>query len=300
MSYQASVSRLPSIRVNPGAVLSLLKRHWLDLLLGLLALLSFSFFIYGYVAIESTTRVNAPLAKLAEGTALRKRHGATSFEKLAAGDDLFNMDAIWVDQGDGAIIAIGKARWKIAGSSLVILKRTFKRSLLMNGDGAVMQVIHGNIPESTKTLDDLNSLSFQKTPTRIENVDNIPTPKFTLEDMKAAAKHSATPLYPPPKLRIYEHSFPSPVIFSWPKKLSGFLVITQDETGEAQIFPLKETESQAVMVKNAGHYNWQIKGDNRKELIFGPPLPFEVEAATPEGVGALLKDTANKKAEVHW
>lgn len=262
-----------------------MRKRLLDaiLLLGAAACLG----AFGYRAFHSgrISAIHAPLATFLSGKADRKASGQSAFVAAREGDELFDLDVLWVSAGSSATLLMDdQYRVELSEKTLLVLKKPFKgtgrprdRIVALSGKVVVNDAGKDEVIQKPKDASDPS----------------------TEEKAKLLAPDQSLSRYAPSLsvLIFSRRKGQGEVTFEWPTPVKGYLSIS-DGTAEGNVHrPLKDSVSERVVLPTERRYQWNLMSVEGHRLAgpFGFDLRDYDEALVRE---AILKGGDSAKIQV--
>ena len=270
-----------------GPFLLFIKSYGLDLLLGVLAAGCFTFFAKNSLWNIDAGSSHGPIARFTAGQLERKSQGSVDFTDLNVGQDLINMDTLWVGKGRTAKVEILSPRWEfdIPERTLLMLKQTFKdKRIIILAERKKLDEM--KIPKQG-LIEELNGDLGLK-----QGAIPALAPKEKIV-VKAG-------VYPADGLTLYRRpEDQSDFSFNWPEAADGFLQIRRQSDRKVLYFPIQKQNTIHVALSPEDTYFWQVIGADRN--VISGPYSFSAKILTEEAKKNLLNlGTAEGKVEVHW
>ena len=268
----------PDFAKYRARVNAFVAQFWVDLLLCMGILGS----IYGFIRVHGTLAeeggLNNLVATLAAGDAQRRPRGSNDFQAAPVGTDFMNLDAIWVEKNQAALLQTGDGYvLELAPQTLLVLRTPFKpRSVIEDRYriiiGRVKVRRHANAKISTAAN------RFTEEPKELDN------PVDTLGE-------GALRPYPVPGSKVFvqgtgEQEFP----ITWGKPANGFLVLSRLDTNQILYFPIVDQSYLRVKAEANHPYLWQILNSSR-QVILGP-YRFELASGGVTPWKAIIDDAS--------
>jgi hypothetical protein len=262
------------------AIKSVVGRFWFDLLLGLGVLLS----IYGFIRtrgnLDEEGGFNNLVATLAAGDAQRRPRGSMDFASAPVGTDFMNLDSIWVEKNQTALLQTGDGYvLELEPQTLLVLRIPFKaRSAIEDRYRIIIGKVRVRRHSSASISTSANRFSEQP-----KEMDK-PVDKLGGGDLRP---------YPVPGSKVFVdgpgvREFP----VTWGKPANGFLVLSRLDAEAVLYFPLTDQSFLRVRAEANHPYLWQIVNP-AKQVILGP-YRFEL-ASGGTGTWKNILDDASKK-----
>jgi hypothetical protein len=253
--------------------------YWFDLVLGAGVLFAIYGFIHAHGTLAGEGGFHNLVATLSAGDAQRRPRGSVDFVPAPVGTDFMNLDTIWVEKNQSALLQTGDGYvLELEPQTLLVLRTPFKpRSVIEDRYRIILGSVRVRRHSDASIATAANRFSEQ--------------PKDLDKPVDKLGAGALRP-YPVPGSKVFVkgtglREFP----VTWGKPATGFLVLSRADIDQVAYFPLTDQSFLRVKAEANHPYLWQIVNPAR-QVILGP-YRFEL-ASGGSGTWKKIVDDASK------
>ena len=267
------------------------EKYWSDALLLVFSMTSFILFYSSHYWLLLGNGVNGPVATLISGTVEKRSTGSFAFYRVPSKTSFFNMDSVWVPEGQSAELSLENGDpLHLGEKTLIVFKRPFKVK------GHVDQALR-SIILAQGSIQNVKKIKAKNT----KELDGIPPADIPMSSEKEQALLRAD-VSPKHRIRIYDKDRQgdhlTDIGFAWAAKNTESLIIRNLSDQSIQRLAVAGKSSLSLRLSLGSKYNWQLM-DEKNEVVEGP-FSFELNELNEELFKKLLLQPQNSRILIRW